>query len=259
MSVVEFSERLGGKTALVTGVGAGIGKECALMFARHGAVVIGCDVDPAAASATARQAEGGGHPLAGIHACDLTREPEVVGLIDYVQSAAGGVDILVNAAAFAIMRWIEDLTFEQWQSTLSGELDIVFLACKAVWPIMKARGGGSIINFSSANAHMALNGSPALAHCAGKGGVLAMTHQLAMEGAPHGIRVNAIAPGLVVTAATEANVTMPELADEVRKRHMIARFGEPADIAWAAVFLASDEASWVTAAEIPVDGGVTRW
>ena len=91
----------------------------------------------------------------------------------------------------------------QWKKTLIGELDVVFVACKAAWPHLVQRGGGSIINFASANAHVALPGSPALAHCAGKGGVLAMTRQLAMEGAPHNIRANTISPALVVTSATQ--------------------------------------------------------
>lgn len=124
---------------------------------------------------------------------------------------------------------------------------------------MKASGGGSIVNFSSANAHMALQGSPAVAHCAGKGGVKAMTHQMAMEGAPHGIRVNSIAPGLVVSAQTGAVIAEPAVADFIARRHMLQRLGQPEDIAWAALYLASDESAWVTAQEFRIDGGVTRW
>jgi len=253
------SDRLKGKVALVTGIGAGIGRGCALMFARHGAQVFGCDLEEEAALATARQSAADGFPFLGVRVCDLTSEMEVADLVASVQQEAGRIDVLVNAAAFAVMRWIEELTLDDWRRTLAGELDIVFLACRAVWPAMKASGGGAIVNFSSANSHMALKGSPALAHCAGKGGVLAMTHQLAMEGAPYGIRANSIAPGLVKTAATASFMAQPEISEAVRLRHMLPRLGEPEDIAWAALFLASDEASWITATELRVDGGVTHW
>ncbi|MDE2352273.1 MAG: SDR family oxidoreductase, partial [Alphaproteobacteria bacterium] len=105
------------------------------------------------------------------------------------------------------------------------------------------------------NAYAALTGSPALAHCAGKGGVLAMTRQLAMEGAPHGIRANTISPGLIVTGATAPVLEQPGFKDNVFAKLMLKRLGRPEDIAWCAVFLASDESSWITAADFSVDGG----
>src|SRR6202012_3092357 len=128
----------------------------------------------------------------------------------------------------------------QWKKTLVGELDVVFLACKAVWPYFIKRGGGSIINFASANAYVALPGSPALAHCAGKGGVLAMTRQLAMEGAPHGIRANTISPGLIVTGATRPVLENPGFHENVMNKLMLKRLGQPEDVAWCATYLASD-------------------
>jgi NAD(P)-dependent dehydrogenase (short-subunit alcohol dehydrogenase family) len=255
----DTSQRLKGKVALITGIGNGIGQGCALLFARQGAKVYGCDIDYEAEQATAEKAASAGFPLAGISKRDLAQEQEVNEWVAEAKASAGGADILVNAASNATFRWIEDMTLEEFRKTLALEIEIVFLACQAVWSSMRERGGGSIINFSSANSHMALKGSPALAHCAGKGGVLAMTHQLAMEGAPHGIRANSIAPGLVVTAATRAFIAVPEIGEAVRQRHMIQRFGQPEDIAWAALYLASDESSWVTATELRVDGGVTRW
>jgi len=149
------------------------------------------------------------------------------------------------------------MTFADWKFTLSAELDVVFLACKAAWPHMKARGGGAIVNFASANAYVTLKGSFAAAHCAGKGGVLAMTRQLAAEGGPFGIRANTISPGPILTAATQAVFTAPHMADAVMDGLMIKRLGQPEDIAYAALFLASDESAFVTAADLRVDGGAT--
>jgi NAD(P)-dependent dehydrogenase (short-subunit alcohol dehydrogenase family) len=244
---------------MVTGIGSGIAQGCALLFARQGASVYGCDINGKSAMATGAQAEAAGFPLAGVATVDLTREAEVKQWVADVKEGAGGIDILVNAGGFGDMGWFEDITLTDFRRSIEGEVEIVFLATQAVWPEMKERGGGSIVNFSSANAHHALKGSPALAHVAAKGAVLAMTHQLAMEGAPHGIRANSIAPGLVVTGATRPVLDDPERAEQLRLNHMIARLGQPEDIAWAALYLASDESSWVTASEIRVDGGTTHW
>jgi NAD(P)-dependent dehydrogenase (short-subunit alcohol dehydrogenase family) len=252
-------QRLTGKIAIVTGIGSGIGKGCALMFALQGATVFGCDISAPAAEATVAEAHEAGIELIGFAPCDLTDPASVERLVEFVigHPKGGGIDILLNAAATAVFAWIQDMSYNDWRKTLSGELDVVFLASKAVWPHMIARGGGSIINFASANAHMALKGSAALAHCAGKGGVLAMTRQLAMEGGPHGIRANAISPGMIVTGATKPVLDQPGFLDRVLDNAMLGRVGQPEDIAWCATFLASDESSWVTGADYSVDGGAT--
>lgn len=253
------STRLAGKVALVTGIGAGIGQGCALMFARHGARVMGCDIDGAKAEATLRTARAEGLALESLHPCDLTRPDDVAKLVAHAVARFGGLDILVNAAAWGAFKPIMDMDYERdWRATLTGELDLVFLACKAAWPHLIARGGGSIINFASANAHTTLVGSPALAHCAGKGGVLAMTRQLAAEGAPHRIRANTISPGLVVTDATRPVLELPGFLDNVMAKSMLKTLGQPEDIAWCATYLASDESRWVTAADINVDGGAVH-
>lgn len=254
-------DRLAGKVALVTGIGAGIGRGIALLFARQGATVVGCDIDAGSAQATVDAAAALGLTIHSLHPLDLTQPPLVRRLIAQVVELHGGIDILVNAAAFGAFEWLEQMDYEtQWRKTLTGEVDIVFLACQAAWPHFKARGGGSVINFASANARMALALSPALAHCAGKGAVLAMSRQLAMEGGPYGIRVNTISPALIETAATRYPLDhVAGFREQVLEKFMLKRLGQPEDIAWLAVYLASDESSWVTASDFNIDAGATAW
>ena len=230
--------RLAGRVAVITGAASGIGEGCARLFAEQGATVVGLD-----------RAD-----------CDLADEAAVDAVVTRIGADHGRIDVLVNAAAFAVFDWIDTLSFADWKATLAGELDIVFLATRAAWPWLKASSTASIINFASANARHALDGSPALAHCAGKGGVLAMTRQLAMEGGPHGIRANTISPGFVRTAATADHLKAdPGFEQKVLAKNMIKRLGEPVDIAWCALWLASEEARYVTGADIPVDAGATAW
>jgi NAD(P)-dependent dehydrogenase (short-subunit alcohol dehydrogenase family) len=255
----KLSERLRGKVAIVTGSGSGIGQGCAMMFARHGAAVAAVDIDKAANEATRDRLRAEGLDLTPYQA-DLADPEQVAKLVGAVRHDEGGIDILVNAAAFAEFVWIEDMDYQRhWRRTLTGELDTVFLMCKAVWPHMVARGGGSIVNLASANAYVALKNSPALAHTAGKGGVLAMTRQLAMEGAPHRIRANSISPGMIVTTATRPVLEKPEFMAAVKEKLMLDRLGVPDDVAWGALYLASDEAAFVTGADLSIDGGAIAW
>jgi NAD(P)-dependent dehydrogenase (short-subunit alcohol dehydrogenase family) len=255
-----ISERLKGKVAVVTGTGSGIGQGCALMFARHGARVLGCDINAAAAQATVDDAHAQGLTIQSVQPCDLTQPADADRLMKQAIEHYGGIDILVNAGAFGAFAFIEEMDFERdWKRTLSGELDVVFLACKAAWPYLKQRGGGSIVNFASANAYGAHPVAGALAHCAGKGGVLAMTRQLALEGGPHNIRANSISPAMIVTGATKPELEKPGYQDGILAKLMIKRLGRPDDIAWYATYLVSNEATWVTGSDFRIDGGATAW
>jgi NAD(P)-dependent dehydrogenase (short-subunit alcohol dehydrogenase family) len=250
--------RLRNKVAIVTGLAHGIGQGVALMFARQGAHVVGCDIDAAGAAETAAIAASEGWHI-DVVICDLMTEAGAAALIQRATALRGGFDVLVNAAAIGVFKWLDEMSYPDWKKTMVGELDIVFLAVKAAWPQLKARGGGSIINFASANAYHALEQSGALAHCAGKGGVLAMTRQLAMEGGPYSIRANTISPALIQTKATEEPLKNPAFVSNVLAKAMIKRLGTPEDAAWMATFLASDESTWVTGADFKLDGGATAW
>ncbi len=239
-----MSDRLKNRIAVVTGAANGIGEGCAARFRCEGATVVGID----------REASE------GILTVDLLDPAAVKNTFAAIGREHGRIDILVNAAAFAVFRWIEEMSYEEWRRTLAGELDIVFLATQAAWPLLKTSGKASIINFASANARHALDGSPALAHCAGKGGVLALTRQLAMEGAPQGIRANTISPGFIKTAATARHLAAdPGFEKQVLAKNMLKTLGTPDDIAWGAVWLASDEARYVTGSDIVIDAGATAW
>jgi len=242
--------RLARKRAIVTGAARGIGRQAAIMMAEHGAEVLAVDVDDAGLRDLARQ-----HGLT-TKAADLT-DPAAV---KELAQAAGprALHILVNAAAVVRFGWMDALEYSDWQLTLKSEVDSVFLVTQALWPLLKIEGG-SIINFSSASAHVALDGLPAIAHTAGKGAVLAMTRQMAMEGGPHAIRANTISPGFTVTEETEQHLDDPDMMSSVRAKLMIDRLGQTSDIGHLAIYLGSDESSFVTGSDMRIDGGATAW
>jgi NAD(P)-dependent dehydrogenase (short-subunit alcohol dehydrogenase family) len=255
-----MGDRLRGKVAVITGSGGlSLGQGCALAFAREGAQVIGCNRKQPGADETCALLESEGLTCDG-YCADLTDPAANEALMSYVVGKYGGIDVLLNAAAFVEFVPIEEMDYEKhWKRTIQGELDLVFLACKAAWPHFKARGGGAIINFGSANAHMAVP-LAALAHCASKGGVVAMTRQLAAEGAPHNIRANTISPALTMSTQTRGPIEcVPGFLDDALRLAMIKRLGTPGDIGHLAVYLASDESSWVTGADYRIDGGTTAW
>lgn len=253
-----MQSRLNGKIALVTGIGGGIGKGCALKFAEQGATVIGCDIDADTAAATAAEAKERGLSIDVVAPCDLTRAEDVKRYVNYAGEKHGRIDVLLNAAAIPPhMARAAEMDYEhEWTPTMVGEVDIVFLACKFAWPFLLRSEAASIINFASVSAFRASVSFGMAAHCAGKAAVLAMTRQLALEGGPT-IRANTISPGLIVTPATQlAGATQGEVRERLLSRIPMKRLGEPEDIAWCAVFLASGESGWVTGANFPVDGGV---
>lgn len=251
--------RLQGKRCIITGTGSGMGRAAALLFAREGASVVGCDINPRSAEATLADAQAEGGRMTSLHPCDLSVRAGVDRLMEHAIASHGGIDVLYNNASMAYFAPLAEMSYEMWSRTLREELDIVFHACQAVLPHMIERGGGSIINVGSVSGKIAYEVLPALAHMAAKGGVIAMTKQIAMEGGRHKIRCNSISPGLVLTAQTKAFIDTPEWFAPMRAKLMLGRVGLPEDIAPLAVYLASDESSWVTGADFAIDGGTTAW
>src|ERR1700736_5914694 len=257
--MTDMSNRLKGKVCIITGTGSGLGRAAAVLFAQEGAQVVGCDVNTATAQATLDAVRSAGGQMMSLQPCNMAKRADVDRLMALAVDTYGGVDVLYNNGSMAYFAWLPDMAYEAWSNTLREEIDLVFHACQAVFPLMKRRGGGSIINVGSTSGKIAYQVLPALAHMAAKGGVIAMSKQIAMEGGPLGIRCNTISPGLVLTAQTKAFIDNPEWFGPMRDKLMLGRVGLPEDIAPLALYLASDESSWVTGADFAIDGGTTAW
>jgi NAD(P)-dependent dehydrogenase (short-subunit alcohol dehydrogenase family) len=251
--------RLKDKVCIITGTGSGMGRAAALLFCKEGAKVVGSDINADNAQATLRDAQKAGGQMASLQPADLTKQERCDALVDLALKTYGGIDVVYNNAATAYFGWMDKFTYEEFARTIEGELLIVFRFCKTVWPHLVARGGGSIINVASTSAKVAYKALPGIAHTAAKGGVLAMTRQLAMEGGKHNIRANTISPGLIETGATREQLKDPNFVNPMMEKLMLGRIGQPEDVAPAAVYLASDESSFVTGADIAIDGGTTAW
>jgi meso-butanediol dehydrogenase/(S,S)-butanediol dehydrogenase/diacetyl reductase len=248
--------RLDGKRALISGTGGGIGRAAALLCAREGAHVVGCDLNPETSAETVGLARAAGGRMDAIAPVDLATEDGARRWVEDAAALAGGVDILINNASAIRFGPIGTLSFADWSFTIRHELDIVFLVTQAAWPHLIAAGGGSIVNVASITASRGAFFMPQNAHGAAKGGVLALTYQLVVEGGPHGIRVNAVSPAMTETPHTSPLLHDPDgPAASIAARVPLGRWGQPEDVAHAILFLASDEARHVSGANIPVDGG----
>ena len=250
-------DRLKGKTAFVTGGASGIGKAAALLFAAEGAKVAILDVSEKAGNEVAAEiAAAGGQ--ARFVAADVTSEESVAAAFAAGQSALGAVGVLLNCAGGSSGRdgsLVEAPVEELWR-TMRLDLLGTILACRAAIPAMKAAGGGSIINMSSV---VSLIGVPGLDfYTAAKGAVSALTRTLAMQHAASRIRVNAIAPGVTMTERVLA-LSGGDVSRFPLSRKQVMGPSQPADVANAALFLASDEAAQVTGVVLPVDGGAASW
>jgi NAD(P)-dependent dehydrogenase (short-subunit alcohol dehydrogenase family) len=227
------------KVVLITGTAGGQGAAAAKLFTEAGATVVGCDVKDAP----------------GVARVDLTDEDAVRAWIDEAAARHGRVDVLYANAGATRFSPLEQTSKEEWDFVLRHELDVVFFPVKHAWPHLKRTGGAVILVGSTAGLTGSMTNTR-VAHTVTKGGVIALTKQLAAEGAPHGIRVNCVSPGMIETPATRRDL----LADDHPMRQIagaipLGRIGRPEEVARCALFLASDAASYVTGANLVVDGG----
>ena len=251
--------RLDGKIALITGVGGGMGVAAARRFAAEGARVVGCDLDKDGAARTEELVRSEGGEITVMGGVDLGDADAAREWVDAAVATYDGIDVLYNNASTQRFGALDELSTEDWDFTMRNELDLVYYTVRAAWPHLKSHGGGSIINVGSIAAMRGVEFMPQNAHSTAKGGVIALTLQLVVEGGPHGIRANVISPGM-----TETPNTAPLLADPpermrrvVLDRIPLGRHGQPEDVVNAAVFLASDESSWISGTNIVIDGGAS--
>jgi 3-oxoacyl-[acyl-carrier protein] reductase len=245
---------LGGKTAIITGGGSGIGAGIARMYGALGANLVIADVEMETAEEVAAELKAAGYPHL-LHETNIQDAGAVEALVEATVERFDGIDILVNSAGVGTLSSIVDMLEEEWDWVLGVNLKGTFLCTRAVvrWWLKEARQG-RIINMSSINEWVPLMGE---AHyCASKGGVMMFTRAAALELAPYGIRVNAIAPGMIETPMTAEVTVVPELHSAHLKQVPFGRFGQPEDVAKVAAFLASPWSDWITGASIPVDGGM---
>ena len=245
--------RLDGRVALVTGAARGIGYAISACFLAEGAKVALCDIDGAAAR---RAADTLGTAALGL-SLDVTQPASIEQAFAAVVDHHGRPDVLVNnAAALTPPGTVVDIQVDDWDMAISVNLTGAFRMSRAAIPLMSANGGGVIINVTSTLASVAVEEAPA--YCASKGGLLQLTRAMALDHAKDGIRVNALSPGAVRTERLEDLYgSMTAAAEQLAPLHPIGRLARPEEIAAAAAFLASDDATFMTGADLIVDGGFT--
>ncbi|WP_134729053.1 SDR family NAD(P)-dependent oxidoreductase [Amycolatopsis nivea] len=259
--------RLEGKTAIVTGAGSvgpgwGNGRAAAVLFAREGARVFAVDLKAEALAETVRtvEAEGG---VIRTHLCDVTSSSAVAAMVRSCQEEFGRIDILVNNVGGSFKGGPVELSEEDWARQLDYNLTSVFLTCKHTIPVMKAQGGGAIVNTASTSGTR-WTGSAQVGYAAAKAAVIQFSKVTAVQHAPDGIRVNTVVPGQLHTPMVEerlagqrAGGNVESLLAQRQARIPLAFAGDGRDTAYAALYLASDEARFVTGTEIVVDGGMS--
>jgi 3-oxoacyl-[acyl-carrier protein] reductase len=242
-----------GKVGLVTGGGSGIGRATSELFAERGGAVLVADVREAAARATAEAIRAAGGQ-AEAYRCDVTRWEDAQATVEQARQAFGRLDVLVHCAGILCIHLLEETPEEEWRRVLDVNLTGAFLMTKAVLKVMREQGGGAIVHIASRMAIRVKEGHGSYA--AAKAGVLQLTQMAALEGALHKIRVNCVCPGFVDSPMTRTGYR-DDAFEGWNKVCPLGRAATPVDIAEAMLFLASDRASFITGAMLPVDGGRT--
>ncbi|HKF75471.1 MAG TPA: SDR family NAD(P)-dependent oxidoreductase [Candidatus Dormibacteraeota bacterium] len=253
--------RLRERVALVTGSSSGIGRAVAVLFAEEGADLVLCDLRtesrlPEETPPTDALVRATGHRGRFVE-CDVAHEEAVAAAFDVVRREFGRLDVLVNCAGVFRRAGVEDVSLDEWRDVLDVNLTGCFLTIRAAVPLLRAAGGGSIVNVSSI--HGIVGTGAAATYCASKGAIENLSRQVAVDHARIGIRCNTIAPGTIETAMSKPFRETPEIMSEYQRRTLLPRLGRPRDVAYAALYLASDESSFVTGHSLVVDGGWTCW
>ena len=248
--------RLNNKLAIVTGAANGIGLSICQSFAREGALVIATDIDEITCKAEAEKIRSAGLTIFA-YGCDVGSSKDVIRLVDLVLKEFNRIDILVNNAAVAIGGNIVSMPEEDWDRLMNINLKSIFRTVKSVLPTMITQRSGSIINISSTQAIRSWKDWTAYA--AAKGAMLSMTRQLAGQFGENNIRFNSISPGAILTPmnAKRAETEGPDFFKKSEQMHALQRMGTPEEVASTAIFLASDESSFITGADLLVDGGLS--
>lgn len=252
--------KLKGKVAFITGAGSGIGKQTALLFAQEGAAVAAADLDQVAAHEVAENIAGSG-AQGRAFAIDVSDHGQIKSAVESTLEAFGGIDILVNNAGMPMPKGLDELSEEDWDRTMAVNMKSVFLCTKLAVPSMQARGGGSIVNTSSITGLIGSRGQSA--YCVSKAGIICFTKCMALELAPQHIRVNAICPGFTDTPMLQRflNDWFPDKQEretfvgDTKAKAALNCYGTPNDMAQAILFLASEDARFITGHALPVDGG----
>ncbi len=248
--------RLTGKVAIITGAASGIGRASSLMFAREGARVAVTDINDAAGERTAEEIRQAGGEARYWH-CDVSNSEEVQAMIGGVQEHFGQINVLFNNAAYLRdFKIVTEMAEDEWDRAIGTTLGGVYLTCKYAVPHLIEAGGGAIVSTASVGGIVAFKSNAA--YCAAKAGVIMLMKTIAADYGGQGIRANAIAPGAIDTAVNEQYEDDPEVLRLWERMSLVGRpLGDPDEVAAAAVFLASDESSFVTATVLAVDGGWT--
>jgi NAD(P)-dependent dehydrogenase (short-subunit alcohol dehydrogenase family) len=252
--------RLAGKSAVITGGGTGIGQAIALAFAREGAQVAIAGRRKEKLEETVRLLQQAGCSALAVE-CDVTQAADTERLIKSAEGAFGKMNVLVNNAGALSVSTVETIAEDDWDQLMATNIKGPFLMSRAALPAMRRAGGGSIVNVGSVLGIVAI--SDRAAYCASKGAVSMLTRAMALDHAQDHIRVNCVCPSIVESDMTRNLFAETEAGRQARESRLasipLGRFGKPADIAGLAVFLASEESSWMTGTVIPVDGGVTAY